>query len=318
VRALLLSLIVGGVALAQAPRIALVELYGVHKVSRDKILEAIGVREGEALSVPKTDIQDRVEKVPGVLAAAVEAVCCGANGDPILYVGIDESGAPHIEFRPAPAGSTYLPGAITETYHDFAGYFGGAARSGEPSGPAADAYRETFEHLARDYAGDLHRVVRESDDPEQRAVAAYLLGDGPVTKAAVGDLQYAMLDPDETVRANAMRSLTEMAPRPPSDPDERVKVEPTWFVELLNSLVWDDRYRASTSLVALTETRDPATLDQVRERALIDMARWRTPAHAHPAFVLLGRLAGLSEQDIGADWKSGYREKVIKKALKLK
>ncbi len=55
-------------------------------------------------------------------------------------------------------------------------------------------------------------------------------------------------------------------------------------------------------------------LDQLRDRALgllAEMSRWKTLAHALPAFVLLGRMAGLSEQQIQDAWTRGDRETVI-------
>jgi hypothetical protein len=292
----------------------------VRKVAEDRIRDAIGIHPGDPLPASKADVEERLEKMPGLVLARVEAVCCAGDGA-ILYVGIEERGAPHVEFRPPPAGNVSLPRALADRYRDFVAYFGEAARSGDPSGPAAEAYRETFERLAAEYPDSLHQVLRESEDAEQRAIAAYVLGSARVRRSVVDDLQYALLDDDGAVRANAMRSLRRLAPRAARDPDLGVRIEPTWFVELLNSLVWDDRYQAATALASLTESRDAGTLDLLRERALpalVEMARWKTPAHAHPAFVLVGRIAGLAEKDIEAAWSRGGRELVINRALGVK
>jgi hypothetical protein len=313
-----LSLIATGLALAQAPPIGLVELYGVRKASAERIRQAIGVRVGDPLSVPKADIEERVEKVPGVVTARVSAVCCAGDAA-VLYVGIEERDAPHVEFHPAPAGNLSLSEALLVTYRDFVAYFGEAARSGDPTGPAAEAYRKNFEHLARDNTDNLHRVLRESDDAEQRAMAAGILRYAPLTRAAVDDLQYALLDSDRTVRATSMRSLQALALRAAADPDLGIRIELTWFIELLNSMDWYDRDQAATALVSLTQARDQGALDFMRDRALaalIDMARWKTPAHAHAAFVLVGRIAGLTEKGIQDAWSRGDREGAIKQALK--
>ena len=317
-RTLVVSLIASGLAWAQAPPIGLVELYGVRKVSAERIRNAVGVRVGDPLAVPKADIEERLEKVSGVVSARVSAVCCAGDAA-VLYVGIEEPDVPHVEFRTPPTGNLSLSEPLLATYHDFVAYFGETARSGDPAGPAAEAYRKNFEHLARDYADNLHRVLRESDDAEERAAAVGVLRYAPLTRAVVEDLQYAMLDSDRTVRANAMRALRELAPRVAGDPDLGVRIELTWFIELLNSLDWDDRSQAAAALVSLTETRDPGTFAHMRERALaalIDMARWKTPAHAQAAFVLVGRIAGLKEKDIQAAWSRGDREGGIKEALK--
>ncbi len=312
-RVLIVFLLATGFALAQTPRVGLVELYGVRKVSQEHVRSAVGVHPGDPLSISRADIEERLEKISGVLRARVQAVCCAADGQAVLYVGIEERDTPHVEFRPAPAGNANLPATLVATYRDFESY--------NPTGPAAEAYRDTFERLAKDHSQSLHHTLRESDDAGQRAIAAFVRGYGPVSRSTVDDLQYAMLDPDQTVRANAMRALEDMAARAAKDPDLGVRVELTWFVELLNSLVWDDRFRAAAALEHLTSTRDPGILTTLHERALaslIDMARWKTPAHAHPAFVLLGRIGGLSEKDIEAAWARGDREAVIKKALKEK
>jgi hypothetical protein len=320
VRILLVSLVASGVALAQVPRVGLVELYGVHNVSAERIRAAVGVGEGDPLPTSKAEIEERLEKVPGVVLARVQAVCC--NGDrAVLYVGTEERDAPHVEFRRPPQGTDSLPEALSETYHDFIAYFGETARTGEPSGPAAAAYEENFRVLAANTLDSLHQVLRESNDAEQRATAAYILGRAPATQAVVDDLQYAMLDDDETVRANAMRSLVSIWKRLAGHPHSNVRIEPTWFIELLNSLVWDDRWRAADSLAIMTVDRNPSTLQSLRERALpalADMARWRTPAHARPAFLLLGRVAGLAEKQIEDAWKRGDRESVIRRALEAK
>ena len=88
---------------------------------------------------------------------------------------------------------------------------------------------------------------------------------------------------------------------------------------MLNSLSWSDRNRALQALQTLTDSRDPLVLDQLRTRALdalIDMAGWKTLSHALPAFILLGRVAGMPEPEIQAAWTRGDRDAVIAAAKK--
>ena len=54
-------------------------------------------------------------------------------------------------------------------------------------------------------------VLRNSADDEHRAIAAALIGYAPKKGLVIDDLQYAMQDIDEAVRANAMRSLAAIA-----------------------------------------------------------------------------------------------------------
>jgi hypothetical protein len=86
---------------------------------------------------------------------------------------------------------------------------------------------------------------------------------------------------------------------------------------MLNSLSWSDRNRAVAALQVLTEKADQGVLDQIREGALqslVEMARWKTLAHALPPYLLLGRIAGLPEEEVKAAWIRGDRESVIARA----
>ena len=156
-------------------------------------------------------------------------------------------------------------------------------------------------------------------------MAAYVLQYGPrgprTSSQLVNDLQYALQDVDDTVRANAIRALTAMYVGSTLHPDQGVVIQPTWFVELLNSVAWSDRHNAAVALVDMTDKRDPDTLQTIRERALaslVEMARWHDLSHALPAFILVGRLAGIPEKQIQDAWVNSDREEVIKQALRKK
>jgi len=102
------------------------------------------------------------------------------------------------------------------------------------------------------------------------------------------------------------------------DPNSGIHIAPTWLIELLNSIVLGDRMRACDILLALTEKNDRATLDQIRARALptlVEMSRWATLSYALRPFLLLGRIAGLKEDEIHSRWSKGEREVVIARAL---
>jgi len=97
-------------------------------------------------------------------------------------------------------------------------------------------------------------------------------------------------------------------------------VPSTWIVEMLNSVVLSDRTHAADVLVTLTD-RDAAALNQVRDRALdsvVEMARWKNLRYALPPFILVGRLAGMNEQEIQKAWSSGDRQSAIALALAAK
>ncbi len=48
---------------------------------------------------------------------------------------------------------------------------------------------------------------------------------------------------------------------------------------------------------------------------LVEMARWKSEGHAMAAFIILGRIAGYSDEAAEAAWHRGEREEVIGAAL---
>ena len=94
------------------PRIGAIEYYGIHKLAEQRISKPLGLQPGDPLPPSKGDIEDRLEKIPGVVQARLEAVCCQPDGNAILFVGIEEKSAPHFAFRIAPAGARRAAGRI--------------------------------------------------------------------------------------------------------------------------------------------------------------------------------------------------------------
>ena len=315
--------------LAQAPRIGSVEFYGLRKVSEERVGRALGLKPGDPLSHSKTELEDALERIPGVVQARLEAVCC-EGGNAVLFVGIEERGAPHFAFRSPPAGDAVLPQEIVSAYRGFLTAVANAARKGNAAedltqghsrmaDPDARAYQDRFLAYARDRTAELRSVLRDSAEEEQRAIAAAVMGYAPNKNAAIDDLQFAMQDPDESVRANAMRALGAIAVLAIEKPDLGLKISPTWFIEMLNSVVLSDRVRAAAALVTLTEKDGGAALEQIRERALdsvVEMARWKSLREALPAFILAGRMAGFSEPQIHEMWSNGERQPVLEKVMR--
>jgi hypothetical protein len=318
-----------------SPRVGIVEIYGARKVSIHKIRAALGVEDGSPLPASKGAIEEKLDRITGIVASRLEAACC-VDGKTILYVGIQEKGSPHLEFRPEPDGDITLPSEITSTYANFLDSVDQSMRleqSGESlnlgyslmQNSGAREYQREFIPLVAKYLDTVHRVIRTSHDPEQRSMAAYVLQYGPrgphTSSQIVADLQFALQDVDDTVRANAIRALTAMYVGSKLHPEQGVTIQSTWFVELLNSIAWSDRHNASLALVDMTEDNNKETLQLIRERALpsvIEMARWHDLNHALPAFILAGRLAGLSKKQIDDAWIGQDHEVVLKAASKKK
>jgi len=314
---------------AQDLRLDVLDFYGLRKVSESQIRKTLGVREGNRLPASKGDAEARLDQIPGVVESHLEAVCCD-NGQTVLYVGIEERGAPHFDLREPPDGEAELPQEIVSAYDRFLEAVQAASRRGSTgedlthghplmADGAARAVQEMFPALADAHLVRIREVLRSSSDEALRAMAAYVLVYATRKSEIVNDLQFALKDADAGVRNNAARSLLALSVLAKLDPSSEIRISPTWFIEMLNSLSWSDRNRALKALQTLTDSRDPLVLDQLRTRALdalIDMAQWKTLSHALPAFILLGRVAGMPEPEIQAAWTRGDRDAVIAAAKK--
>jgi hypothetical protein len=327
---LALAVSVAAAAVDVTPRIGLIEIYGAHKVSEQKIRAALVAKVGDPLP-SREDAETRIDKVPGVLSSRVEAACCSERSM-ILYVGVEERDSPHLDYHDTPTAEVALPATLLDGYRKLLDNAAASIRGHNADQDLTNGYslmadpesRElqlSFLPAMAENLALVDRVLRQSADSEQRAAAAYLLQYGPrgprTSKIIVDALQYALRDREDEVRQNAVRALQALAVGAKMHPDQEIQIQPTWFVELMNSVVWTDRHDATLALVNLTEARDPETLQLLRDRALssvVEMARWHDLQHALPAFILAGRLAGLDENRIKAAW-IGDRESVLRQAL---
>jgi hypothetical protein len=315
------------------PRIGTIEIYGARKIPEKRILDTLAVHEGSPLPASRADAELRLLGMRGVALSHLEAVCCDDTHRMILYVGIEEREAPHMEFHPAPSQNVELPPDLMEIYQDFLERAKDASRYGTPPEDLTNGYslmtdfesradQIQMQNMVEDSFAQIHDVIRNSGDEEQRAAAAYVLQYSKraprVTKQMIDDLQFALSDNSEVVRSTAMRSLKAVAVGGKLHPQQDIQIQPTWYVELLNSVVWSDRRGAALALVEMTQARNEEALALMRERALpslVEMALWKDLAHALPPFILTGRIAGLNEQQIQDAWVAGERNVVIKKAL---
>jgi hypothetical protein len=328
---LVLTLLSVGQSDFQLPAIQTIDFYGLRTVSEAQVRKALQIKEGSMPPESTLPAQLRVEAIDRVIHARLNFVCC-EKGKTTLYVGIQEQDVPALEFRPAPTGSVRLPFDVLPAGDAFEKAFERAMESGDHAEdqsqghslmhfPEARSVQQKFISLAALHPAILHDVLRNSADAHQRALAAQILGYAVDKRDVTADLIYATRDPDDEVRNNATRALWLIAKLAQRKPDLGIQVPASVFIDLLNSLVWTDRNKSSYALLETTFNRDPATLAEIRAKALpslIEMARWKAIAHAQPAIFLLGRIGGMSEDDIQAAIDRGDREAVISAGLKPK
>jgi hypothetical protein len=312
----------------QIPPIGIIDFYGLRGVSERQVRDALQIKEGDALSGEPQEARRRLESLSGVAEARIELVCCDA-GKAILYVGIREKGAPSIQFHAPPQGKARLPQDVIQAGEDHDKAFTEAVLKGNSSeddsqgyaltnDPATRATQERFITFAARDLNILRDVLSHSDDAHHRALAAQVIAYSADKQAVVNDLVEAMLDPADGVRNAAMRALAVMAASARRPDKQPIKIPARLFIEMLNSVDWTDRNKSSWALSNLTAQRDPAVLSELRQTALpslVEMARWKT-GHAYMPFILLGRVAGIPEDEINAAWTRGDRASFIEAAVK--
>ena len=306
------------------PPIGIIEVYGARRVSEERIREALQIKEGDALPLKSGEVEQRVAAILGVRQVHLNTVCCDA-GKSILYVGIQESGAGRLVFRAAPTGSIRLPEEIVQAGQALDRALMEAVQRGDaeedPSqgyslarNPDARAIQQRFIGFAAHDGKLLADVLRFSGDAEHRARAAEIIAYTTNKEAAVSDLIHATRDPSPGVRNEAVRALALIAAFAQRHPEGQLRVPWTPLIDLLNSVVWTDRNKASFALMQLSEGRDPELLSELKSGALpalVEMARWKSRAHALPSFVILGRIAGMNDDAIFKAWEGGRHQSII-------
>lgn len=316
---------------AERLEIGIIDFYGRDRVAADAARAALTFKVGDTLDLAMTEppaafrsTAEALKRLPDVLHVGMSPVCCDA-GRLIVYVGIEERGAPALHLRKAPEGEERLPDDVVRAGKAFMKALLDAVKRGDSAedhtrghtlshDPATRAIQEEFLRFAQRDLAVLRRVLRKGSDAGQRALAAQVLGYAPDKQAVVSDLVRAMHDPDDAVRNNAMRSLLVFAETAPGPGTVVPRVPAGPFIEFLHSPEWTDRNKASGALLALTAARDPDVLAELRRSALtplLEMAAWQSAMHALPAYMILARIAGKTDEAARQLWDQGNRRVVI-------
>jgi HEAT repeats len=298
-------------ALASArDRVSDIEFYGYKGMDIDAVRKRLPVHEGDVYTVA-TDRQVRqaVKRITGREPTYVGAVCCDENGDNVFFIGLAGESSASFTYNPEPKGmlqlSTKLAGLdrqLQAAVEAAVQKGGDGAQEDDSNGyalfkdPAAHSVQLAMREYSVQHQDELLRVLKSSSDSEQRAIAANALGYARQSPEQVAALVWASRDSEETVRNNAVRALAVLAS---SSAEVARKIPVESFIAMLHSGIWTDRNKASMLLSAMTGTRDPEMLTQLRAQALdplIEMAQWRDTSHAIFARIVLARIAGIPEE----------------------
>ena len=166
-------------------RIEVIDFFGLQAIPADRVRRNLGVKEGDLVPEDHEEVAERIKEriraIPGVADASLDLVCCH-NGAGILFVGIEEEGAPQLDFRSAPRSTVALSALIVEDYERFSEALARAVQAGDTgddlsqghslsSDPECRALQKKFIGYATNDGQSLRRVMKRSADAEQRAIA---------------------------------------------------------------------------------------------------------------------------------------------------
>ena len=250
-----------------APRkIGYIEFFGYQGLDLPAIRMALPFREGD-LSRPtlKDEAQSAVERVTGRKATDVFIACCSGRGEFEVFIGLPGASSRPLAFEPAPQRAVSLPAELVDLYKKMSqaerdATFRSLAEEDEPVGyrllkePVARAAELSFRAYALGHEQEIIQVLTSSGDPDQRAMSADALGFGARTSEQMAALVRAARDPDEGVRNNVTRALSEILR---ANPTAASQIPPDNFIDMLRSGTWTDRNKGSMLLLLLTQSRDP-------------------------------------------------------------
>ena len=270
----------------------------------------------------KATIKEAITKTTGHSPTDVALVCCDARGMATFYIGLaNQLQSSAFQYKPSPSGHVRLSEQAVRLYDDWTKLSVEAlqknAAEDQSKGYALSLYPPlrakelALREYALGYEGALHLVALHSAHTNQRAIAVHLLGYARRSRTQISTLVSASRDPNEEVRNNAVRALGVLAQA--SAPIAK-SIPANSFIDMLNSGTWTDRNKASYLVGVLSKTRNPRLLRQLRLRSLaslIEMARWRDPKHADDARKILGRVAGLPENQLMKLIADGEVERIV-------
>lgn len=315
-------------------RIGEIEFFGTNGLDTGQIrasMPSVVGREVSRVEVDqiKASIRETVRQATGHLPTDVALVCCDARGMATIYIGLaNQTAGSSFQYKPAPTVSIRLPDRVVRLYEESMELDVEAVQKNAVEDrskgyalslyPPLRAKQLALREYALKYETLLHRVVLRSANSKQRAMAAHILGYARQTRPQILTLVSASSDPNEGVRNNAVRALGILAR---ASGEIAKSIPANSFIDMLNSGTWTDRNKGNRLLAVLSAKRDPRLLNQLRVRALaslIEMARWRDRLHADDARMILGRVAGLPEDQMMKLVAAGEVEQIVSAAQRAR
>ncbi|HSE20281.1 MAG TPA: HEAT repeat domain-containing protein [Pyrinomonadaceae bacterium] len=294
---------------SQKAQIGDIQYFGLTGIDIQRVDAALNFHRGDELSfeqLPDFIVRTRESlKSHGFEPTDVAPVCCNEQGNWIIYLGLPGKNLETPHYAKPPTGSIKLPEEAVSLYQQSMDLLFESIQNKATEDRSKGYALSTYPPLRvrqlgmREYATRntplIGRVLRESANAQQRAIAAHLLGYANSNSQQIAKLVSATQDIDEQVRNNAVRALGVLGE---SKSSIAARIPSAGIISMLNSGTWTDRNKAGYLLGVLTKQRDPRLLELLRARAtdsLLEMARWREPGHASSARIILGRIAKIDE-----------------------
>jgi hypothetical protein len=330
---MLVLIVLGTAGLSAADRRPLgeIDFFGYKGLDLAAIRGALPFHEGDSFPPAKVKSDDlkrqvgeAVKHIIGREPTSVSFVCCDAKQNYMVYIGLPGESYQALAFNPPPTGDVRFPKDAVKLRQQMDDAVATAVMNGHATEDESEGYALTNDPKARraelavrDYALQhevlIFQVMTSSSDARHRAIAAQMLGYGRQSDEQIDALVHASLDADDDVRNDAVRALWVLGTAKPTLA-HRIPPEP--FIRLLRSGSWSDHNKASLLLLALTTTRDPQVLGQLRTEvldSLLEMGRWRNIGHAEAALTILGRMAGIDEETLNKLIDAGQTATILGK-----
>lgn len=302
-------------ACAAQPTIGSIDFFAHTGVDIDALRSNLTIRPGNPWTSETNElVRLEIEELLGRAPSDVDAVCCDEAGNRMIYIGLSGGSRSRDRWNPQPTEPIELGTDLLTLYGRYEQAVEQAVSGGEGliledhslGYPLSqdDGVREIQQRI-RQYAlsnsAQLFSVSRGSSLARHREIAIDAIGFGLHSADQIDALTHSALDPDRTVRNNAIRALSVLAA---SEVELEAQIPYATFVDLLSSEMRTDRSKAVFLLSELTESRDPGVLEAILRRALaplVECARWSWSGHAYPARVVLGRIGGIDEATVLAE-----------------
>jgi hypothetical protein len=318
---------------SQASQVAIIDFYGSNNES--ELRSCLTFKENDTLqfltesAYPKAKkaIVDCLLSRSKIKQADIYFVCCyDKEGKWIVFVGVDSK--PKKILENAKTIDIKLSTEIKSNYDSLMNLLMIAIEKGEASENDSNGHwlmtylparqlQEKFITYANKNLILLREVLKNSKYAEQREVAATVIAYYNNKAEIIRDLLGAVTDSDESVRNNAVRAIGIIANYSQMNPNLKIEIPADPFIDMMNSITWTDRNKSSFVLLALTDSRDKKLLNQLKQKALkpiVDMAKWKSNGHSMPGYIILGRIAGWTDQEI-MDGMNSDRGQIIEKML---